>query len=141
MKTWGVNSDGELTWQVVDGLDSFIQRFAQRMRLQLGEWFLNTDSGLVDYTHIFGMSDAQPLMAQGAARVALSFPEVQRVLAVDAAMVDSDLIGRIAMETEYGPITISTGLGPLALTGSPFVPVTPSTGDGVYGSQYGPQYG
>ena len=63
--------DRDITFDVVDGLDSVMQRVAQRLRFRLGEWFLRTDRG-TDYDPIlgtFGINELgiQAFTAQGAA--------------------------------------------------------------------------
>lgn len=70
--------NGDISFRVVDGLDSVMQRVAQRLRFRLGEWFLRTDKG-TDYAPILGSYGIDDLAVYAFTQEAASVEGVERV--------------------------------------------------------------
>ena len=106
-------TNGDLDWTVVDGIHSVAQRVLQRVQYWLGEWFLNTRSGVPYLADVFGFNQSEELIARTISDQIRAVPDV---LAVENDRVSLDPKSRrmrysARVRTRYGVLDLA---GPVA---------------------------
>ena len=110
MRTFNADT-GDLSFAVIDELDSVMQRVAQRLRFRLGEWFLRDDRG-TDYDPILGSYGVDDLAIAAFTAEAASVDEVNAVTDVRYSLNNETRIFRYTanVQTPYGTGTLDLEL-------------------------------
>ena len=109
MPTTFTTVNGDISWGVLDGLDSLRQRVLEAYRFRLGEWFLDIREGNPAYQELLGIQHVQGLAERVFVSVAETFDEITAVLGVQANFDRRvrQLTSELAVATIYGPTVIS----------------------------------
>ena len=109
MPTTFATVNGDVSWDVLDGLDSLRQRVVEAYRFRLGEWFLDTEQGNPAYVELLGIQHVPGLAERVFVSVAETFDEITAILGVQADFSRRYriLISELAVATIYGPTVIT----------------------------------
>lgn len=105
-RAWKIGTDGDLAIEggkiaLVDGKEAIAQHVAQRLRLFLGEWPLNTEAGFPYRTIVFVKRPSLPLIKAALRKYIAETPGIREVTEVTLSV---DPRSRIATGT-YSAVT------------------------------------
>ena len=112
MRTLAVGSDGDITGELIDGIESLRQRVDQRLRFPRGEWQLNPAAGTISplgrniTPRLAGTILTQAIRSEGS-------DEILDIIDITSTLnpTTRTLTYTATVVTVYGPIPVTAAFG------------------------------